>query len=127
MATANERQHGGDHYKGTDYEHWDWVNDVKLGYLVGNATKYVFRWRRKNGLEDLEKAIHYVEKCKEVSAVGATSMHRYGDFWRLVTANNLYMQDAMALWYVMEGQFDKTLEILHGFKDAIANNGTPPS
>jgi hypothetical protein len=29
-------------------------------YCVGNALKYLFRWRHKNGLEDLKKAQFYV-------------------------------------------------------------------
>jgi len=62
---ANDRQVGGDHWQ-AEYQHWDFVGDIGLGYLGGCATKYVFRWRNKNGLVDLEKAIHYVEKMMEV-------------------------------------------------------------
>jgi hypothetical protein len=32
---------------------------------MGCATKYVSRWRKKNGVQDLEKAKHYCEKLKE--------------------------------------------------------------
>jgi len=62
--TANERQIGGDHYK-TKYEHWDLVLNTGMGYLEGCATKYVARWRKKGGLADLRKALHYVEKIQE--------------------------------------------------------------
>jgi hypothetical protein len=54
-------QEGGDHYQ-AEYQHWDWVGDVGLGYLAGCATKYVSRWWKKNGLQDLLKARTYVEK-----------------------------------------------------------------
>lgn len=69
--TANDRQIGGNHYKagaakcpgcGMHLEHWDIVSMFDLGYLVGTATKYLFRFRRKGGIADLEKSIHYVEK-----------------------------------------------------------------
>ena len=30
-----------------------------IGYLRGNIAKYMHRWRRKNGLEDLKKAEWY--------------------------------------------------------------------
>lgn len=64
--SANERQVGGEHYKSsTGYQHWDWVTDLNLNYLVGNATKYISRWRKKNGLQDLDKAMHYVDKLIE--------------------------------------------------------------
>lgn len=64
-STANDRQVGGDHYKKTEYQHWDWVCDINLHYLLACATKYVARWRDKNGIQDLEKSIHYLEKAME--------------------------------------------------------------
>jgi len=58
---ANNRQEGGTHYQ-TPYQHWDFALDTGLGYLVGCATKYVARWRKKGGSDDLCKAAHYVDK-----------------------------------------------------------------
>jgi hypothetical protein len=54
-------QVGGNHYA-ADYQHWDWVEDLEMGYLEGNATKYLVRWRSKNGLQDLKKARSYIMK-----------------------------------------------------------------
>lgn len=68
MTTANDRQEGGDHYQGSEYQHWDWVTDAELPYLIGNATKYVSRWRKKNGVQDLKKALHYIDKAEERGA-----------------------------------------------------------
>jgi hypothetical protein len=65
---ANDTQVGGSHYK-TKYEHWDFVLDTGMGYLQGCATKYVARARKKNGLEDLNKALHYIDKLLEVGFV----------------------------------------------------------
>lgn len=62
---ANDKQIGGEHYKGRPYEHWDWVCDIDLHYLLACATKYVFRWRSKNGVQDLDKAVHFLEKAME--------------------------------------------------------------
>lgn len=58
-------QVGGIHYGG-GYGHWDWVIDLGIGYLPGNATKYIVRHRHKNGRQDLEKALSYVRKMVEV-------------------------------------------------------------
>ena len=69
MSSANLKQHGGEHYKSRDYQHWDWVCDTGMHYLLGCATKYVSRWRKKNGVEDLKKAIHYLEKATEEKVV----------------------------------------------------------
>ena len=62
--SANEIQIAGDHYQG-EYQHWDLVVDTNMHYLVANASKYVCRWRKKNGLQDLYKARHYAEKMIE--------------------------------------------------------------
>jgi hypothetical protein len=66
---ANMMQVGGSHYQ-SDYQHWDWAINIRLGYLESAATKYVTRWRGKNGVQDVEKAIHYLIKAKEAWADG---------------------------------------------------------
>jgi hypothetical protein len=71
MINPNEKQIGGDHYQ-AEYQHWDFVADNGLGYLEGCATKYLARWPKKNGLQDLQKALHYCEKMRSLAAV-----HRY--------------------------------------------------
>lgn len=69
MSDANSRQVGGDHYK-TEYEHWDFIEETGTGYLEGVASKYVTRWRKKDGRKDLEKASHYVQKIRELLLAG---------------------------------------------------------
>ena len=62
--TANETQVAGEHYR-TPIQHWDYVLANDLGYFEGQITKYVTRWRKKNGLEDLRKARHFLDKLIE--------------------------------------------------------------
>lgn len=66
---ANERQVGGDHYR-AEYQHWDFCVDHAVPHLEGSATKYALRFRKKNGAQDLEKALHYVQKMRDVHAEG---------------------------------------------------------
>lgn len=65
MNSANAKQVAGSHYKTDGIQHWDLVDDYDVYYLAGCATKYLTRFRRKNGVQDLEKALHYVEKMIE--------------------------------------------------------------
>jgi len=60
-------QVGGAHYKDvpTELQHWNYVIAHNLGYFEGQITKYVTRWRKKNGLEDLKKARHFLDKLIE--------------------------------------------------------------
>lgn len=63
--SANDRQIGGSHYA-AGLQHWDLIERYGVGYLEGCATKYVTRHRKKNGLQDLRKAEHYVDKLIEL-------------------------------------------------------------
>ena len=60
----NDMQIGGTHYR-INYQHWDYVCDVKMPYVLACAIKYVSRWRDKNGVQDLRKSIHYLTKAEE--------------------------------------------------------------
>lgn len=63
MSNPNDRQVGGDHYRHGGEQHWDRMWRLHgRGYFVGCATKYVERYHEKNGKQDLEKAIHFIEK-----------------------------------------------------------------
>jgi hypothetical protein len=65
-------QIGGDHYKLTKYQPIDVMVDWGLDPLAGNVIKYIQRHRWKNGIEDLQKAAHYlqmlIEKYDDVSS-----------------------------------------------------------
>ena len=67
MSEANTKQVGGNHYKVGGEEHWDRVARLNLDYFQGQITKYVERWRDKNGIQDLEKAKHFLEKYIELA------------------------------------------------------------
>lgn len=62
---ANAVQIAGDHYQHLDPQPWDVITAWGFGFLDGNALKYLARWRHKNGLEDLRKARHYIDKLIE--------------------------------------------------------------
>lgn len=68
MSHANSRQVGGNHYKKFKIEIWDFIVQNDIPYLEGNAIKYIARWRDKGGVGDLDKAIHYLQKLKEIHA-----------------------------------------------------------
>lgn len=63
-------QVGGGHYAAS-YQHWDFVVEAfDNRYMEGQITKYVIRWREKNGVEDLRKARSYAAKTLEVYLAG---------------------------------------------------------
>ena len=62
---ALQKQVGGDHYTKTDIQPWEVIERGQLNYFEGNVIKYIMRHRHKNGKEDLQKIIHYVERLIE--------------------------------------------------------------
>lgn len=68
--SANDRQVGGEHYMGS-IQHWDFAAQRGYDYFQGQITKYVDRWKNKNGLQDLKKAQHFLEKYIELVEAGA--------------------------------------------------------
>lgn len=69
---ANSRQVGGSHYQAS-FQHWDLVAHCNMSYFPAQISRYAGRSRKKNGLQDIEKAIHYCEKFVELHGIGAVS------------------------------------------------------
>jgi len=54
-------QVGGDHYQGTTMQPWDVWEAFGLDPWEANAVKYLLRWKKKGGVEDLKKSRHYID------------------------------------------------------------------
>ena len=67
IQAANTRQEGGNHYKTLAIQPWDYIIQNNLGFLEGNVIKYVTRWKDKEGVQDLQKARHFLDKLIEVN------------------------------------------------------------
>ena len=62
------------HYQG-EIECIDYIED-KLGkektegFCIGNVIKYISRYEKKNGTEDLKKALYYLKKAIKIREEG---------------------------------------------------------
>lgn len=61
-----DRQVGGGHYKDYAIQPLEFCVKNNIPFLEGNVIKYICRWRKKNGVQDLEKAKHYIEMLIEL-------------------------------------------------------------
>lgn len=61
---ATNKQVGGSHYQ-LPIQPIEYILANGLGYCEANVVKYVSRWRNKGGIQDLKKAIHYLEMLIE--------------------------------------------------------------
>ena len=64
--SALREQVGGDHYSKLAIQPVEYINANHLSYLQGNVIKYITRYKDKNGLQDLQKAKHYVQMLIEL-------------------------------------------------------------
>ena len=63
--SAYDKQVGGSHYKKMKIQPSKFVIENELLFPEGNVIKYICRHKFKNGKEDLEKAIHFIEMIIE--------------------------------------------------------------
>ena len=61
-------QIGGGHYKDMAIQPVEFIHKNNIPYIEGCVIKYISRWRKKNGLEDLKKAKHFIEILIDLEA-----------------------------------------------------------
>jgi hypothetical protein len=64
------KQVGGDHYKKMPIQPLEFIAKNNLSFFQGNVIKYIIRYKDKNGVEDLKKALHYIEMMIEMEEKG---------------------------------------------------------
>ena len=70
--TATKKQVGGKHYTNYKIQPIEFITSNNIGFIEGNVIKYLLRFKEKNGIEDIDKAIHYLELLKEMYYNGKT-------------------------------------------------------
>ncbi len=71
------RQVDGAHYEKMGIQPWEIIAKNGLDFWEGSALAYLLRWKTKDGLIDLDKAIHYIDRIKELAKQGY-----YGDSFK---------------------------------------------
>ena len=64
--SALDEQIGGTHYRAGGIQPVQYIEANGLGFCEGNVIKYVTRYRKKGGAEDLRKARHYIDLLLEL-------------------------------------------------------------
>ena len=57
-----DQQVGGSHYKTLKIQPVEFILANQLGFCEGSIIKYTCRYKQKGGIEDLKKAIWYIER-----------------------------------------------------------------
>jgi len=130
MSDANREQVGGMHYK-TGYEHWDLALHVGWdGYLPGQISKYVTRWRDKGGVTDLKKALHFLDKLIENPATWRSSPLTKAElaavYERYVKENGLSLLESEIIGALITGPDRGTLQDIRGYLLTLIELASPP-
>lgn len=65
--SALDTQEGGSHYKNLAIQPVEFITRNGIGFLEGNAIKYLVRHHHKGGAEDIRKAMHYCQMILELT------------------------------------------------------------
>ena len=64
--SALDKQVGGSHYKDFKIQPIEFITANNLTFIQASIIKYICRYDKKNGKEDINKIIHYCELLKEL-------------------------------------------------------------
>lgn len=64
--SALDQQTGGDHYRRLKIQPVEYITANQIPFIEGCVIKYLTRHRAKNGAEDIQKAIHFLELLIEL-------------------------------------------------------------
>jgi hypothetical protein len=111
MTTAHSdsplsRQVGGSHYQTDGIQPIEFIERNGFPFSLGCAIKYVARWRKKGGVQDLEKAIHYLEFAIEFGAQAPVLMVPPQKFF---TSNQMNEEDSEIIWHICVEQYDDAI------------------
>jgi hypothetical protein len=65
LNSSYDKQIGGSHYQGCTIQPSQFVIENKMLFPEGSAIKYICRHAKKDGKQDLLKAIHFIEMIIE--------------------------------------------------------------
>mgnify|MGYP001165489093 FL=1 len=69
-AFPQNTQIGGNHYTKFHIQPYEFISKNDLTFFQGNVVKYVCRYQKKGGVQDLQKIIHYcqleIKKLKDI-------------------------------------------------------------
>ena len=89
MNNSLQKQVGGRHYKDFTIQPVELFAATRWVYFQSSIARYILRYKNKNGIEDLEKAIHIAHLASDLSVEEKWSMSNMRYIQMFSEANNL--------------------------------------
>lgn len=120
-----------DHYKSGKYEVIDIIDEFckdltgTEAVCTANAIKYILRWKKKNGVQDLKKAVWYLTHMIERFADAECEDHAKFDEWRqekIENDNDAYHMEDNTSGGIKLNEWEKASLAAQGFKRIIIHH-----
>ena len=89
MNNSLQKQVGGRHYKDFTIQPVELFAATRWDYFQSSIARYILRYKNKNGIEDLEKAIHIAHLASDLSVEEKRSMENIRYIEMFSKANNI--------------------------------------
>lgn len=104
MNDASQHQVGGSHYTNMARQPFDLIKKINANFWVGNVIKYVARYKAKNGIEDLKKAMHYLEWIEQNHVFQPSVVGAAMEIGAFCNANQMSRLENQILWFAYSSQ-----------------------
>lgn len=105
-----DKEIGGTHYADMKIEPIELIEAFRLDFIQGNIVKYVSRYRNKNGIEDLRKALDYsrigMERFDRVTNIDINDRNKL-NIRQYCMLNGLNDMENLIITYAITNDFEK--------------------
>lgn len=105
-----QKQIGGSHYKNFKMQPIELITKTRCSFIQGNIVKYISRYKRKNGKQDLEKAIHYAQLAINLDFFGNLGFKTTLVFGEYCQVNNLSARQAKIIQHTAWDNYTKVID-----------------
>lgn len=104
-----DHQVGGTHYKDMQYQPFQLIERTGVDFFCGNVIKYVSRYKNKNGVEDLQKALHYIKYMDEKGIEQRVAYDWEHEVENYCLSNRFSKKVMYAIKFTISGYYDSAI------------------
>lgn len=121
---ALDTQIGGNHYKHYKMQPVEYFEKMKLKFIAASIIKYIVRYRDKNGLEDLNKAMHLCDIGIEIGltprVMQKSRRNMYNEFVSQL-GDNMELEKTI-IFEVSQYRYDRAIDLIDDLKQSYSHD-----
>lgn len=104
-------QEGGDHYLKLKIQPLAIICRIKTSFIQGSIIKYISRYKNKNGVKDLKKALQFIRLATPMGETKAQTGEPVRLLSEYIAANGMSHTEGMIMQYALVCKWDKAEEM----------------